>query len=89
MQFSVATAKAKLSLLIRAAQDRKEVVITDRGRPVARLVPYAREEETLDQRFEALRGRGLLEGGGGSTRDPWPPATPVPGALARFLAERD
>ena len=89
MQFSVAHAKARLSLLIRAARDRQEVVITDRGRPVARLVPYEPEEKTLDDRLEALCARGQLLAGIGSPRDPWPAPTKVPGALARFLDERE
>jgi prevent-host-death family protein len=89
MQCSVATAKAKLSELIRAAHDSHEVIITERGRPVARLVPYEPEEETLDDRFRSFRARGLLLPATGSTRDPWPEPTPVPGALARFLVERD
>jgi prevent-host-death family protein len=88
VQCSVATAKAKLSELIRAAHDHQEVVITDRGRPIARLVPYE-QEETLDDRFQAFRERGLLLPATGSTKDPWPEPTAVPGALARFLEERE
>jgi prevent-host-death family protein len=90
VRFPVATAKAKLSELIRAAHDHQEVVITDRGRPVARLVPYEpEEEETLDDRLRSFRERGLLLPATGSTKDPWPPPTTVPGALARFLEERE
>ena len=89
MLCSVASAKAKLSELIRAAHDHKEVIITDRGRPVARLVPYEQEAQTLDDRFQAFRERGLLLPATGGPEDDWPPPTPVPGALARFLDERD
>ena len=90
MECSVARAKARLSELIRAARDRTEIIITDRGRPVARLVPYEpAERETLDDRIRMLRERGLLLPATGSTKDPWPEPTVVPGALARFLSERD
>jgi prevent-host-death family protein len=89
VRFSLATAKAKLSQLIRAARDQKEVVITDHGRPVARLVPYEQTEETLDERIRSLRERGHLLVATGSPRDPWPEPTIIPGALARFVDERD
>ena len=89
MSYSVAAAKARLSELIRAAQDRREVIITDRGRPVARLVRYEPEEETLDDRLRALRERALLVPAAVSPKERWPEPTPVRGALARFLEERD
>lgn len=88
MLCSVATAKAKLSELIRAAHERNDVIITDRGRPVARLVAYEPEEKTLDDRFRSFRERGLLLPATGAG-EPWPDPAPVPGALARFLDERD
>ena len=85
---SVATAKAKLSELIRAAQDHQDVIITDRGRPVARLVPYQPEEASIDERFRAFRDRGNLVPASAAPGDPWPPPTTVTGALTRFLRER-
>jgi len=33
--------KAKLGIYMRAVRDGKEVIVTDRDRPVAKLVPYA------------------------------------------------
>ena len=86
----MAAAKAKLSELVRAARERKEVIITDRGRPVARIVPFEPSAETLDERIRSLRELGLLlPATTASAKDPWPEPTPVPGALARFLEERD
>ncbi|HEY3360195.1 MAG TPA: type II toxin-antitoxin system prevent-host-death family antitoxin [Polyangia bacterium] len=89
MTCSVSKAKARLSELIRSAQQRHEVIITDHGRPVARLIAYELQQESLDERFLALRERGILVPASGSTKDPWPPATRVPGALERFLGERN
>ena len=57
---NVAEAKARLSELIRSAQKRHEVVITDHGRPVARLIAYEPEDESLDERFLSLREQGFL-----------------------------
>lgn len=89
MTHSVASAKARLSELIRAAHDQKEVIITDRGRPVARIVPYHAEAESLDDRLTAFRERGKLVPASSSPSDPWPAPTKAPGALARFLRERE
>jgi prevent-host-death family protein len=89
MTFSVAKAKARLSELIRSAQKRQEVVITDHGRPVARLVAYEPAEESLDERFASLRERGFLVPATGAAADPWPAPTRVPGALESFLKDRD
>ena len=91
MNYSVASAKAKLSELIRAALADEEVIITDHGRPVARLIPCAVQEDTLDARFASFNQRGRLQRAEGRPGDPWPPASKgqgVKGALARFLAER-
>jgi prevent-host-death family protein len=86
---SIAKAKARLSELIRSAQKQQEVIITDHGRPVARLVAYAPQEESLDERFASLRARGLLVPATATAEDPWPAPTRVAGALKRFLQDRD
>jgi prevent-host-death family protein len=89
MKHSVATAKAKLSELIRAAHDHQEVIITDRGRPVARLIPFEAPAESIDDRVRGFRDRGELQPATASRADAWPAPTPVRGALARFLRERE
>lgn len=37
--------KAKMGSYMQAAQAGEEIVVTDRGRPVARLLPYAEPKE--------------------------------------------
>ncbi len=37
--------KAKMGSYMQAAQEGEEIVVTDRGRPVARLLPYAETKE--------------------------------------------
>jgi prevent-host-death family protein len=60
-------ARQNLSLLLEEVRKGREVVITDRGRPVARLVPPADESErpfSSHRRFRAairLKGRPLSE----------------------------
>jgi prevent-host-death family protein len=52
--------KAKcLHLLDEVQQTRKEIVITKRGRPVARLVPVEEKTPTL---FGRMKGTGIILG---------------------------
>src|ERR1035437_3032611 len=45
---SVATLKASLSELLASVKAGEEVVVTERGRPVARIVPYQPGGDQLD-----------------------------------------
>lgn len=57
----VREAKARLSKLIRDVQRGKEWLITDRDRPVARLVSAAAKDLSLRERIRRLEDSGLLE----------------------------
>ncbi len=89
-------AKAKLSALVRQVREGRSVVITVHGTPVAELRPYEAPSrpQTLAERVAELEAKGLIT----------PPALSeaeiraqiasfvghnVPGALQRFLDERD
>ena len=50
---SVATLKASLSELLAGVKAGEEVVITERGRPVARIVPYEPGGDELDDLVRA------------------------------------
>jgi len=57
----IAELKARLSEYVARVQTGEEIVVTDRGRPVARLIspgPQSASEE--DQRLLDLQRRGLL-----------------------------
>lgn len=54
---SIAEAKAKLSSLIAYVKTGEEVVLTDRGRPVARLSPVSTE---LDEATQEMVKLGLV-----------------------------
>jgi len=57
-----------LSLLDEVARERKEIVITKRGRPVARLVPVRPQAAVI---FGRLKGTGRIVGNILSTGDAW------------------
>lgn len=54
---SIAEAKAKLSSLISYVRTGEEVVLTDRGRPVARLSPIS---QSLDEATSEMAKLGLI-----------------------------
>lgn len=60
---SVSELKAKLSAQLQYVRSGERVVVTDRGKPVAMLVPYPAEG---DERLRRLEARGLLRCGEGT-----------------------
>ena len=85
---SIAEVKASLSKYLARVKAGEEVLVTDRGRPVARLVRY----EGGDAATEDLVRRGLMVRGTGRLgRDFWSlprPSDPQGRVLAALLEER-
>ncbi|MDZ4673067.1 MAG: type II toxin-antitoxin system Phd/YefM family antitoxin [Gemmatimonadota bacterium] len=92
-RYSIYDAKAKLSALIRRVREGHSVVITVHGEPVAELRPYQKSErkQTLEERIAELTASGEIMPSRRQPGDPlsFPVGRPVPGALRRFLDERD
>jgi prevent-host-death family protein len=85
--FSIYEAKARLSELIRLVKSRRNVIITERGVPVARMVPYRGSKvEPLEGRIERLKDLGAVLT---PTHDfDAKPVVRLRGATSRFL-EKD
>jgi len=49
--------KAKLGKYMRAVREGKEVIVTDRNSPVARLVPFAGQPQAPESGVVIVRGR--------------------------------
>ena len=54
-------ARINLSKLIRDVRNGMEIVITDRGNPVARLVPADNKTLSLEERIKNYESCGLIE----------------------------
>ncbi|MFO8192974.1 MAG: type II toxin-antitoxin system prevent-host-death family antitoxin [Bacillota bacterium] len=54
-------ARINLSSLIRDVRGGMEIIITDRGTPVARLVPAEGTELSLEERIKNFESCGLIE----------------------------
>jgi prevent-host-death family protein len=85
--FSTYDAKARFSEVIRRVREGRTVTVTYRGEPVAEIRPLGQTGGT-SARMEWLRSRGVLKGPQDTGRR-FSILARRPGALARFLAERD
>ena len=86
--YSLYDAKAKLSELVRKVRDGHYVTITLHGEPVAELRPVTKGEGGLAARLKELEERGVIVPAVNS-RAPLKAIAKRPGALKRFLDERD
>ena len=87
--YSLYDAKAKLSAIIRRVREGHSVIVTVHGEPVAEIRPAesVAAGDGVERRLAQLAERGVLlrpEVGRGRLK----PVARVPGALARFLADR-
>ncbi len=82
----IGEAKAHFSQLVRDVARGHEWVITERGRPVARLVSITREREPLNGRLLRLEKAGVIEPAGEVRALP-PPLRLEAGLAQRFLDE--
>ena len=57
----VREAKANLSKLLRQVRRGAQVLITDRGHPVGRIIPVDTKALPLQSRLKELENRGILE----------------------------
>lgn len=87
-EYSTYEAKAKLSEILRRVEKGKTVVVTRRGEPIAEIRPIRSVPATLERRLQDLAERGVLVRSGRRPRT-LQPLTRKPGALRRFLEERE
>ena len=89
---AIAELKAHLSSYLKQVKAGQEIIVTERGRPVAKLVPIA-PGEAREERRDALAAAGLLRLGRGRIRKSlfaFPAsAEPVEGVVDALIAERD
>jgi prevent-host-death family protein len=85
--FSLYEAKARFSEVIRLVRRGRTVTVTYRGEPVARIQPAEFEASEIGRRVRELEAGGVLQGGGSG--QPFGVVARKPGALERFLAERN
>ena len=80
-------AKINFSRIIRRVRHGAEIVITDRGKPVGRIVPVREAAVDLDALVSDLEARGVLAEYRGEVRRN--PPLPMRGGLAQKLLQED
>jgi len=80
-------AKINLSRILRRVRHGAEVVITDRGKPVGRIVPIRTSAVDLDALVRDLEARGVLAEKRDGTQAR--PPLPLRGSLAQKLLQED
>jgi prevent-host-death family protein len=95
-EYSIYDAKAKLSALVRAVRENgSSFVITVHGEPVAELrpvePPVENRRQTLEERIAELTAQGVISPATrpAGAKPNFQLGEPRPGALQRFLEERD
>lgn len=85
----VREAKARLSQLLEEVRQGAEVLITDRGKPVGKLVGLATGDLSLDMRLGRMVQLRLLEAKDARSRSPLPPPLPRLGSVAQQYLQED
>ena len=88
LTYSTYEAKARFSELLRQVRTGTTVTVTYRGEPVAEIRPIEERPRTIEERLDELRQSGVLVGSR-EPRRPFRPVAHIPGALERFLADRN
>ncbi len=82
-------AKIHLSRYLKLVQEGNEVVITDHGRPVGKIVAIDAGDRPLQDRIDRLVVQGVLEPVAGDRLRKLPPALPVPANAAQRMLQED
>ena len=89
----VSELKASLSKYVAHVKSGEEVIVTERGKPVAKLVPIPHDEDPEMERMRDLERRGLITLGTGKVPDEfWDmpmPDDPGDSVLKALLEERE
>ncbi len=86
--YSIYDAKARFSELIRRVREGRTVLVSYRGEPVAEIRPIEDAGDDLARRLNMLEGLGILVRES-KRADELRPVAQKPGALQRFLDERE
>ncbi len=90
---AVADLKASLSRYLARVKAGEEVLVTERGKPIAKIVPLTREDTDLPSHLLELERAGVLRLGSGKLpKGFWKaprPKDPKGRALKSLLAERE
>jgi antitoxin (DNA-binding transcriptional repressor) of toxin-antitoxin stability system len=86
--YSLYEAKAKLSAIVRKVREGQPVIVTLNGEPVVEIRAIQTKSQGIEARLKDLEERGILAPAE-NRKAKFKIGPRVPGALKRFLEERD
>lgn len=88
IKIGVREAKIHLSRLLEDVQNGKEVIITNHGKPVGKIIPVPLESLSLEERIERMERQGWIGPKRAKEETPLPSPLPIPDEMAqRYLQE--
>lgn len=88
IKIGVREAKIHLSRLLEDVQNGKEVIITNHGKPVGKIIPVPHESLSLEERIERMERHGWIGPKRAKEETPLPSPLPIPDEMAqRYLQE--
>ncbi|NIM97865.1 MAG: type II toxin-antitoxin system prevent-host-death family antitoxin [candidate division Zixibacteria bacterium] len=78
IRIGIREARAHLSKLLKRVQQGYSVIITDRSKPIAKIIPADISLLPLKDRLKALENQGWIETAPGGKRYKLPPPLPTP-----------
>ncbi|MBW1778312.1 MAG: type II toxin-antitoxin system prevent-host-death family antitoxin [Deltaproteobacteria bacterium] len=88
-QVGIREAKIQLSKLMKWVKNGQEIILTDRGRPVGKIVPMDKEALPLADRIRQLEEQGDLVPIEGKSKRSLPVPIPVSNELAQKILQED
>ena len=82
-------AKMHLSKYLKMVQQGAEVTITDRGRPVGKIIPIHPMEMPLTERIKRMEDRGQIEPATAKDQVIIPPPIPVPDGIVQKILQEE
>ena len=82
-------AKMHLRKYIKMVQQGTEVIITDRGQPVGKIISIQPSELPLDERIKRMEDSGLIDPNTGKVLKTIPPPIPLAEGIAQKLLQED
>lgn len=89
ISIGIREAKINLSKLLKNVQKGGEIIITDRGQPVGKIVPITQNSLSLTERINGLERQGWIESQKANEQRPLPPPLPLPDELAQKYLQED
>jgi prevent-host-death family protein len=89
LRVGVREAKINLSKLLKSVQKGREIIITDRGKPVGKIVPLPAGSLPLAERIRELERQGWIEPGKKKTIKKFLIPIPIRDELAQKFLQED